>query len=359
MLRRNLLLFITAMLCSQLASANARVSVAHFAPFAEDIAETSVSVVLNGNVALENVVFKDFTPYIELPAGEYKVDIVPTGTATVAMTATYMLEDGKDYTVYASGNGTLQPLALFALADDNTAPAAGNAKVRVVHAAPFASTLEATEVSIRTAGGDLVAGLQNVPFGAASGYLELPADTYDLKVASNNGQVNYIDPLPVTLPEGAVVTLFAVGDVVSQDLSIIAAPIGELPLRNPVDDTVNGAFGLDGSQAEGFFLVPIPAQNRLVGSWYTFNGDGEPMWFTFDSCLSDENGCSTPGAFDGMTALTTLYQSAGGMPQTTFPVGTVEFNVVSCNLVEATVTVGESVTTYDGIRITPSALCAP
>jgi len=270
-----------------------------------------------------------------------------------------MLEDGKDYTVYASGNGTLQPLELFALADDNTAPAAGNAKVRVVHAAPFASTLEATEVSIRTAGGDLVAGLQNVPFGVASGYLELPADTYDLKVASNNGQVNYIDPLPVALPAGAVVTLFAVGDIATQDLSIIAAPIGELPLRDPVDQTVSGAFGLEGSQAEGFFLVPIPAQNRLVGSWYTFNGDGEPLWFTFDSCLSDLEGCSTPGAFDGMTALTTLYQSAGGMPQTTFPVGTIEFNVVNCSLVEATVTIGESITTYDGIRITPSALCAP
>lgn len=359
MLRRNLLLLAAAMMCSQLALADARVSVAHFAPFAEDVADTSVSVVLNGTVALENVVFKDFTPYIDLPAGEYQVDIVPTGTTTVAMTATYMLEDGKDYTVYASGNATLQPLELFALADDNTPPAAGNVKVRVVHSAPFAATLEGTEVSIRTAGGDLVAGLQGVPYGVASGYLELPADTYDLKVASNNGQVNYIDPLPVTLPAGTIATLFAVGDIVNQDLSIIATPIAELPLRTPVDNSVNGAFGLDGSQAEGFFLMPIPAQNRLVGSWYTFNGDGEPTWFTFDSCLSDLEGCSTPGAFDGVTALTTLYQSADGMPQTTVPVGTVEFNVVSCDLVEATVTIGENVTMYDGIRVTPSVFCTP
>jgi len=359
MLRRNSLIAAAALMSSQLASADARVSVAHFAPFAEDIAATSVSVVLNGTVALENVVFKNFTPYIDLPAGEYKVDIIPTGTTDVAMTATYTLEDGKDYTVYASGNGTLQPLELFALADDNTAPAPGNVKVRVVHSAPFAATLEGTEVSIRTAGGDLVGGLQDVPYGVSSGYLELPADTYDLKVASNNGQVNYIDPLPVTLPAGTIATLFAVGDIVNQDLSIVATPIAELPLRTPVDDTANGVFGLDGSEAEGFFLVPIPAQNRLVGSWYTFNADGEPLWFTFDSCLSDVDGCSTPGAFDGQSALTTLYQSAGGMPQTTFPVGTVEFNVVSCDLVEATVTVGESVTMYDGIRITPSALCAP
>ncbi len=356
MLRKSILLT-TAMLCSQLVSADARVTVAHFAPFAEDIADTSVSVALNGAVALENVKFKDFTGYIDLPAGEYTVDIIPTGTSTVAITATYMLEDGKDYTVYASGNGTFQPLELFALADDNTAPAMGNVKVRIVHAAPFAPTLEGTEVSIRTAGGDLVAGLQGVPYGVASGYLELPANTYDLKVASNNGQVNYIDPLPVDLAPGTIATLFAVGDIVTQDLSVIATPIAELPLRDPVDDTSNGAFALDGFKNEGFFLVPIPAQNRLVGSWYTYSSEGELLWFTFDSCLDSD--CSTPGAFDGVTAMTTLYQSTGGEAAMTVPVGTVEFNVVNCHLIETTVTVGDNVTMYDGVRVTPSALCPP
>jgi len=351
MLRRNILLVAaTALLSSQLASADARVTVAHFAPFAEDIADTSVSIALNGTVALENVKFKDFTGYIPLPAGQYKVDIIPTGTSTVAITATYTLEDGKDYTVYASGNGTLQPLALFALADDNTPPAMGNVKIRVVHAAPFAATLEATEVSIRTAGGTLVGGLQGVPYGVASGYLELPADTYDLKVASNNGQVNYIDPLPVALAAGTIATLFAVGDITTQDLAIIATPIAELPLRDPVNDSSNGAFELDGFRNQGFFLVPIPAENRLVGSWYTFSSNGSPSWFTFDS---------TPGGFDGMTAMTTLYQSNGGLYPRTVPVGTIEFDVVSCDLVETTVTIGESITMYDGVRITPSASCTP
>ena len=367
MLRRNLLLAATtALLSSQLVSADARVTVAHFAPFADTIEDTSVSVLLNGSVALENVVFKQFTPYIDLPAGEYKVDIVPTGTEIVAMTATYTLVDGQDYTVYASGNGTLQPLALVALADDNTPPAAGNVKVRIVHAAPFAATPEATEVSIRTAGGDLVAGLQGVPYLAATGYLELPAATYDLKVASNNGQVNYIDPLPVELSAGTVATLFAVGDIGNQDLGIIATPIAELPLRTPVNDSTAGAYELDGFDGQGFWMTPIPAQNRIVGSWYTYTSEGAPLWFTFDSCLADEDAmpgeCSTPGGFDGMSALTTLYQSSGetnSAMQMTVPVGTIEFNVIGCELIEAIVTVGESVTMYDGVRITPSASCPP
>ena len=365
MLRKSFIGFgIASLLCSPLALADARVSVAHFAPFAENIMDTSVSVALNGEVRLENVTFKMFTTYIDLPAGDYVVDIIPTGTTTVAITNTFMLEDGKDYTVYASGNGTLQDLELVALADDNTAPAMGNVKVRVVHAAPFGPTSESTEVSIRTAGGDLVAGLQGVPYGGFSGYLELPEGTYDLKVASNNGQVNYIDPLPVALASGTIATLFAVGDIITQDLSIIATPIAELPLRDAVNDSTNGAYTLDGMAGQGFWFTPIPAQNRVVGSWYTYNMDGSATWFTFDSCngLTD-TGCPTPGGFDGMTAMTTLYASTGmtdmGDMQMTMPVGTIDFTVIDCEMIEATVTVGESVTDYDGIRLTPSASCPP
>ena len=350
--RKTFLIGSMAMLVSQVALSDARVTVAHFAPFAEDLADTSVSVAVNGTVALENVLFKTFTPYIDLPAGETVVDIIPTGTTTVAITATYNLVDGQDYTVYATGNGSLQPLELVALADDNSAPAAGNVKVRIVHTAPFGPTAESTEVSIRTAGGDVVAG-PGVPYGAATGYLELPEGTYDLKVASNNGQVNLIDPLPVPLAAGAVVTLFAVGDIINQDLGIIATPVAALPLRDPVDQSTNGSYYLDGFDGQGFWFTPIPAENRVVGAWYTHNADGSPMWFTFES---------EAGGFDGMTAMTTLYQSSGPTQdamQMTEPVGTIDFDVIECSLIEATVTIGDSMADYDGIRLTSSALCSP
>jgi hypothetical protein len=365
MLRKSHLIYgFASLLYSQVALSDARVSVAHFAPFAADLDDTSVSIALNGTVALTDVKFKMFTDYISLEPGMWVVDVIPTGTETVAISETFDLKDGMDYTVYASGNGTLQALELFALEDDNTPPAMGNVKVRVVHSAPFGPTPESTEVSIRTAGGDLVGGLQGVPYGVSSGYLEIPEGTYDLKVASNNGQVNYIDPLPVELPSGAIATLFAVGDIVTQDLSIIATPIAELPLRDVVNDSTNGAYMLDGMDGQGFWFTPIPAQNRVVGSWYTYSEEGSATWFTFDSCNTvDESGCSTPGGFDGMSAMTTLYASSGatemGDMQMTEPVGMIEFNVVDCTMIEATVSVGQDVTTYDGIRLTPSASCPP
>ena len=116
-----------------------------------------------------------------------------------------------------------------------------------------------------------------------------------------------------------------------------------------------GSFVLDEPAAagQGFWFTPIPAQNRVVGSWYTYTADGSPTWFTFQS----EN-----AGFDGVTATTTLYQSTGATEhaaQMNVPVGTIDFNVVDCSLIEATVTMGAIVTHYDGVRLTSTALCPP
>lgn len=343
-----------AISASGLVFAQANVTVAHFAPFADTLEGTSVSILLNGETALENVEFKTFTTPIELAAGDYTIDVVPTGATDPAISGDFTLMDGTDYTVFAAGNGTLQDLELLALVDDNTPPAAGNVKIRVFHAAPFADTLEGTEVSIRTAGGDLVGGLQGVPFGVGSDYLELPADTYDLKVASNDGTVNFIDPLPVELPEGAVVTLFAVGDGANQPLGIIAVPVGELELRTPVNENALGIFQLKSDTGEvlanhGFNFSPIAAQNRVAGNWFEYDENGNPFFLTFDS---------EAGGFDGEMATTTLFQTSGTPNQTTEAIGTIIFGVQDCRTIMAEVTIGDDAPVmYQGTRLTPNAVC--
>ena len=327
-----------ALMASGSAFAAARVAVLHLAPFADTLDGTAVNILINGNTAFTNVRFTDFVPYTELPAGSYKIDIVPVGATQPAMTATFNLSDGTDYSVFAIGNGSTQPLELTALVDNNTAPAAGNVKLRVVHAAPFAADLAATEVSIRTAGGDVVGGLVGVPYKASSGYLEVPAGTYDLKVASNDGSVNYIDPLPAAIPAGAILTLFAVGDGINQDLGILAYPLGMLPLRAPVDNSANGWWGVQEGSGVGFILQPLPSENRLVGTWYTYNDHGAPFFYTFDS---------EPAGFDGLVAETTLYISSGGGAQEgleveTRAVGTIEFEILSCRDAIAIVKIGQT-----------------
>jgi hypothetical protein len=356
------------LLASQPLLASARVAVLHLAPFAADIDETAVNIFVNGNETFSNVKFKDFVDYVELPAGSYKIDIVPVGATDPAITDTYTLTDGVDYSVFAIGNGVTQPLELKALVDDNTAPMMGNVGIRVVHAAPFAEDFAATEVSIRTDGGDVVNNLVGVPYKVDSGFFEVPAATYDLKVASNDGSVNYIDPDAAALTAGANVTLYAIGDGINQPLGILAFPVGELTVQAPVDNSANGWWKILGGSGQGFILQPMPSQDRLIGTWYTYDGDGNPMFLTFDSCQEDTDAagmfeCSTPGAFNGVTAEVALLLSTRGGPHENQEVlheqiGTIEFEISGCNDAIATVTLdGEVPAIYNGKRLTQPIPC--
>lgn len=349
--------------------AQARVAVAHFAPFAEDIEATAVDIVVNDAVALTGVRYKDFTDYLDFDAGDYAIEIYLAGlveTSEPIISGDFTLEDGSAYTLFATGNAVTQAPALLALSDNMAAPDTGNLNLRVVHAAPFAADLEATEVSVRTAGGAVVNGLVGVPYGVDSGFFQVPAGTYDLKVASNDGSVNYIDPLPAELPAGADVTLFAVGDGINQPLGIIAFPVGELETRTPVDNRSNGMWEIVEGSGTGFVFQPMPSQNRATGTWYTYDADGNPTFLTFDSCMNEPGaeGCAMPGGFDGMIATTALYTSFGGGPNEedvveTTRVGEIEFEIMGCNDATATVALdGAEPVVYTAKQLTRPFPCS-
>lgn len=327
------------LLMASMANAQVQIRVVHAAPFAPTNAGTSVTVTANGDALLEDFRFLDFTEVLEIPAGEYDLAVVPTGADEPAITASVTLEDGVSVTVLAIGDGVNQPLALWPLINDAGAPDQGNLNIRIVHAAPFAVDLAATEVSIRTAGGSVVNGLVGVPYFAESGFFQIPAGIADLKVASNDGRTNLIDPLPVELPAGADVTLIAVGDGVNQPLGILAVPVGPLETRTPVDNSANGWWGVQGNQ--GLILQPIPAQNRLVGTVYTYDtdGSGQPRWFTLDTCnmtADDPGGCPTPGGFDGRQAMANVFEFTGGtfggnQPANAALAGQIAIEILDCS----------------------------
>lgn len=304
------------MLGSTSAFAQAKVAVAHFAPFADTIEGTAVNISVNGTPveALQGVVYKQFTGYIDFAEGTYTIDVIPVGATDPAISGEFALTDGMSYTVYAAGDGVKQDLELRALVDDTMMPAAGNLNLRIVHAAPFAADLDATAVSIRTDDGTVIGGLSNVPYNVDSGFLEVPATEYDLKVSSPDGSVNYFDiaPVDLTAVAGSDVTVYAVGDVTNQPLGAIAFPVGELELEGTVDNSTNGTFEIVQGSGTGFNFLPIPAQNRAIGQWYTYDMDENPIFFTFDSCQLMDGTCSNPGGFDGMMVTTDLYLNTGG-----------------------------------------------
>lgn len=102
-------------------------------------------------------------------------------SATVA-TLPFTVATDRDYTVYATGGAAASAITSFITTDTNTAPAAGAARVRVVHLAPSAG---AVDVFVTTIGADLALAtpaLANVPVRGAAYLPSVAAGTYQVRV---------------------------------------------------------------------------------------------------------------------------------------------------------------------------------
>jgi hypothetical protein len=91
--------------------------------------------------------------------------------------------------------------------------------VRIVHAAPFSSTLPGTFVDVRTEAGAPIT--TNFAFKGETGYLSLPPAIYDLKVTLPGGGATAIDVPALKIDGGENATVFAIGDGVNQPLSLL------------------------------------------------------------------------------------------------------------------------------------------
>ncbi len=200
-------------------TANPVVNVAHLAPFGETVADTSVTIRINGSDVFTEVLYSDIVPGINiLPGGIYTVEIVPTGTVTPAISKVVTLTNDMQYSLIAVGDNSYQPLDLLVLTDDTSAPAAGQAKLRIGHLAPFASDAGAATPAAGTAvdicnddtGLPL---LTNVVFGQVSPYLPVNAGLANLSIAAPGGTcaTKLLDLPTLQLNSGSIYDAFAIG----------------------------------------------------------------------------------------------------------------------------------------------------
>ena len=184
----------------------ARVRVVHASPDAPD-----VDVLLNDAEVLSDVPYLTASNYLGVPAGEQNLKVNAAGTATTVIDADLNLVDGTDYTVIASGLAeAIEPIVLQ---DDNSTPAAGNARVRAIHGAPGAPSVD---IYITAPGADLsttIPLLASVEFGDVADYIEAPAGDYQVRVTSAGTKTVVIDSGTLTLSSGQVRTAIAVDAV--------------------------------------------------------------------------------------------------------------------------------------------------
>jgi LPXTG-motif cell wall-anchored protein len=196
---------------SALADAHeARVRVVHASPDAP-----AVDVWVNGSVAFSNAPFQGITDYAKLEPGSYQVQVTPTGaTEPIVIDATLDLATQTDYTVVAVGQ--LENIEPLVLVDNNSAPAAGKAHVRFVHASP-----DAPAVDIAVTGGPVL--FSNVPFKGTGDYLPVDAGTYDLEARVAGTDTVALSVPGVALADGTVYTIFAMG-LVEGEPALTAVP---------------------------------------------------------------------------------------------------------------------------------------
>jgi hypothetical protein len=182
------------------AQAEARIRVLHASPDAP-----AVDVYLDGSEAISDLAFDEITDYVSVPAGSYTVEVFPAaadGTGDAVITADVTLSADTDYTVAAVGAlAEIEPLVLV---DDNSAPPAGQVRVRFVHASPDAPAVDIFAEGV----GVVVSG---AAFKDASEYLAVPALTYNLEVRAAGTETVALALPGLALEEGNVYSAFAVG----------------------------------------------------------------------------------------------------------------------------------------------------
>lgn len=134
------------------------VRVVHLAP---DV--PTVDVYVNGDLGFEEVdPFATETGYLDYVPGTYPVAFTPTGEELDgAVFETEVTLETGDYTLAAIGEVcslTDRPFELVSLEDDNSEPATGETRIRIMHASPDAPTLTVTTEAGATIGEDIAFG---------------------------------------------------------------------------------------------------------------------------------------------------------------------------------------------------------
>ncbi len=184
-------------------NATAQVRVVHGSPDAP-----AVDVLVDGAEVLADVAYQQFSGYLDVPAGTRNIRVNAANTTTSVINADAMVAANGAYTVIALN--LLNAIEPLVLEDDLTAPAAGNIKLRLVHGAPNVAEVD---IYITAPGADINAAtpaLTAVPFKAESGYLEVPAGDYQVRITPTGTKTVAIDTGALTLASGQIRTAIAV-----------------------------------------------------------------------------------------------------------------------------------------------------
>ncbi|OIU68782.1 DUF4397 domain-containing protein [Rossellomorea aquimaris] len=237
---------------------DAMVRIIHASPDAP-----AVDVYVDGKAVVEGAEFKAATEYMNLPAGEHKVEIYAAGTMgseDPVISQSLTVEEGMAYTVAAAN--TVDNLELV-VAQDSMEVTEGMTKVRVGHLSP-----DAPVVDVGPIGGDAL--FSGAEFKAITDYQELDPGTYDLEIRTPEGE-QVLDLSGTMLEENTVYSVFAINTadqlevLVLKDYTLMPGSMPETGMGGTAEESSSAALPIAlASAVLGGAALVFAARRKLV-----------------------------------------------------------------------------------------------
>jgi len=237
------------------ATGNAHVRVVHGSPDAPEVDVYAGATLGTATkvAALSGLSFGQVSAYANIPAGTYAIKVCATADASVCpiQVSSLTLAAEAYYTIAASNALASIEATVFT---DTPAPGGNGAQLRVYHLSADTPSVDV----LTSTGADISPALDNLPYKNASGYLTLPAGTYDVKVCAHaDHTICPLGPIALTVAADHTYSIFAVGSLAQLVAGETATPgAGATP---PASSTApaSGSTGDPGLPLAAMLLLTI------------------------------------------------------------------------------------------------------
>jgi hypothetical protein len=162
-----------------------------------------VDVYEDDQLIAKALAFGEYTDYIPVPEGNYKIAVYAAGTkSNPVLTNMLMVRPDTIHTIAAVG--TLNTISLLAIPDSMNGNEPGKSLVRFCHLSP-----NAPAVDITLPDGKIL--FRNVSFKQLTNYLAVNSMTYTLQVRPTGTSTVVLTVPNVNLKPGMVYTIYAIG----------------------------------------------------------------------------------------------------------------------------------------------------
>ena len=167
----------------------------------------NVDVLVDGEIVARNVPYNVASGYLQVESGTRNFKVNATGTDITVIDVDVPIDEGVPYTIVASD--FLASITPLVLVDNRRISSSGNTRVRAVHNAVSAQTVDIYVTAPDADIEELEPTLSSVPYTGVSDYLDIPASDFQVRATIAGTKLVIIDSGILTLNARSVYTIFA------------------------------------------------------------------------------------------------------------------------------------------------------